>query len=138
MGSENNFNGIYFHFSPSFLSQNLEMEMACLLGIQNEIQAVCINNDGRNWRGSIGRDSLHFLTKTKFRIHKISYLNDCGIHLRGCRFQSCIVRIWLRFKCKHLNWFSAQARSSSNKLRLSEPIVPEKEENQGVYKEKTR
>ena len=35
----------------------------------------------------------------------------------------------MRFKCKHLNWFSAQARSSSNKLRLSEPIVPEKEEN---------
>ena len=36
MGSENNFNGKYFHHH--FISKLVSVEMACVLGIQNEIQ----------------------------------------------------------------------------------------------------
>ena len=39
VGSENNFNGNIFNII--FISKMVSVEMACLLGIQNEIRAVC-------------------------------------------------------------------------------------------------
>ena len=41
MGFENNFNSIYFHHHYLVISKLVSVEMACLLGIQNEILAAC-------------------------------------------------------------------------------------------------